>query len=153
MTELDRDPPMQTPPEPEAAGMHSAVNKALRWSYYLMFWYLPYRQLGPAARRFIRVLHVAAFSGVALVLVCADRVVGAGLALLAAVLVHASLRLVDHDVEGGAAVPRTRWNLPADLEAASTAAPLRSMSELTPKPKNSATCGPGRDAGHGGPRR
>lgn len=88
----------------------------LRWSYYLLFWYLPYRQLTRAQRSFIRRLHIAAFAAAAVTFVVHRDGFGAAVMVVAMILSASSLKLVDRDLEGGARVARTRWNLPADLE-------------------------------------
>jgi hypothetical protein len=94
----------------------SVVNKVLRWAYYFLFWYMPYRQYPRRGRRFVRRLYVVVFGAATVTYVVHHDVLGATGMFIAMVLSAASLKLVDQDLEGGARVPRTRWNLPADLE-------------------------------------
>lgn len=94
----------------------SPLNRALRVSYYLIFWCLPYRQLTAGARLWVRRFYIGVFGVFAAGYAFQGDSIGAVVMFFAMVLSAASLRLVDRGLQGGSPVPRTRWNLPADLE-------------------------------------
>lgn len=90
--------------------------RLLRAGYYLLFWYMPYRQFSTRARRGVRRFHVLVFALVGVVYAARGDALGAVMFLAAALLSHGSLGLIDDSIERGAPVPRTPYNLPADLE-------------------------------------
>ena len=94
----------------------SAKTKLLRWSYYVLFWWLPYRRFTRRTRRLIARFYVAVYALFAAGHAIDNDFLGVAVFLAASILSAASLGLVDRDLEGGARVPRTRYNLPADLE-------------------------------------
>lgn len=101
----------------------STVERALRVGYYVLFWYLPYHQFPTGGRRFVRRLSVAATGLAAAVYAVQGATTGVVVAVVATLMSHASLRLVDRAIAGGPPVPRTRFNLPADLEPPAGARP------------------------------
>lgn len=107
----DRDATAGEPPK------LSATNRFLRACYYLLFWWLPYRQLTRKGRRHVRRFYAAVFGLLAVgYAIQGDAFTAVGM-FLTMLVSGASLRLVDRALEGGDPVPRTRFNLPADLES------------------------------------